>query len=98
MALDYFDASINRISAWTIGFRSWQKALLFALCPPNEQLKKLQDNNDFSRLMIMQEKLKTMPFSDVWEEYCKACGVASDEEEWYAEVEKYEKEVLSKRN
>ena len=35
MALDYFDASINRISAWTVGFRSWQKALLSALCTPN---------------------------------------------------------------
>ncbi len=86
MALDYFDASINRISAWTTGFRSWQKALLFALCVPNEKLKELQDKNDFSRLMIMQEKIKTMPFSDVWEEYCEVCGVEADEEKWYAEV------------
>ncbi len=98
MALDYFDASINRISAWVTGFRSWQKALLFALCTPNEELKKLQDKADFSRLMIMQEKLKTMPFSDVWEKYCEVCGVEADEEKWYAEVEKYEKEVLFKRN
>ena len=37
MALDYFDAGINRISAWTVGFRSWQKALLNALCTPNEE-------------------------------------------------------------
>ena len=66
--------------------------------PDVEFVKKLQDKNDFSRLMIMQEKLKTMPFSDVWEEYCKVCGVEADEEKWYAEVEKYEKEVLSKRN
>ena len=97
MALDYFDASINRISAWTTGFRSWQKVLLFALCTPNEELKKIQDNSDFSRLMIMQEKIKTLPFSDVWEKYCEVCGVEADEEKWYAEVEKYEKEVLSKR-
>ncbi len=97
MALDYFDASINRISAWTTGFRSWQKALLFALCSPNEELKKLQDRADFSRLMIMQEKLKTMPFSDVWEEYCKVCGVEADEEKWFDEVLKYEKEVLLNR-
>ncbi len=98
MALDYFDASINRISAWTTGFRSWQKALLFALCTPNKKLKELQDKVDFSRLMIMQEKIKTLPFSDIWEEYCKVCGVEADEEKWYAEIEKYEKEVLSKRN
>ncbi len=98
MALDYFDASINRISAWTTGFRSWQKALLFALCSPNENLKELQDKADFSRLMIMQEKVKTLPFSDIWEKYCEVCGVSADEEKWYAEVEKYEKEVLSKRH
>ena len=97
MALDYFDASINRISAWTTGFRSWQKALLFALCTPNEELKKIQDNSDFSRLMIMQEKMKTMPFSDVWEKYCEVCGVEADEEKWYAEVEKYEKDILARR-
>ena len=48
--------------------------------------------------MIMQEKVKTLPFSDIWEEYCKACGVAYDEEEWFSEIEKYEKEVLLKRN
>ena len=97
MALDYFDASINRISAWTTGFRSWQKALLFALCTPNEKLKEIQDSADFSRLMIMQEKIKTLPFSDIWEEYCKVCGVEADEEEWFDEVLKYENEVLSKR-
>jgi len=97
MALDYFDASINRISAWTTGFRSWQKALLFALCTPNEKLKELQDKNDFSRLMIMQEKMKTMPFSDIWEKYCEVCGVEADEEKWYKEIEKYEKDVLLKR-
>ena len=97
MALDYFDASINRISAWTTGFRSWQKALLFALCTPNEKLKEIQDSADFSRLMIMQEKIKTLPFSDIWEEYCKVCGVEADEEKWFDEVLKYENEVLSKR-
>ena len=49
MALDYFDASINRISAWTVGFRSWQKALLSALLTPNEMLQKLQDEADMTR-------------------------------------------------
>jgi len=97
MALDYFDASINRISAWTTGFRSWQKALLFALVTPNEKLKELQDKAEFSRLMIMQEKVETLPFSDIWDEYCSSCNVASDEEEWFSEIGKYEKEVLLKR-
>ncbi len=96
MALDYFDASINRIAAWTTGFRSWQKALLNALCTPNALLKEMQDKGDFTDLMVMQDELKTMPFGFVWEEYCNRCGVKQDRE-WLKDVKEYEKEVLSKR-
>lgn len=96
MALDYFDASINRISAWVVGFCSWQKALLNALCTPNAALKKLQDENRMTELMVMQEDIKTYPFGDVWEEYCRQCGVASDCS-WFEAVQKYEQEVLSNR-
>ena len=96
MALDYFDASINRISAWTVGFRSWQKALLSAMCTPNEQLKKLQDNGEFTELMVINEEIKTLPFGDVWAMYCEECGVASDST-WFEEIKKYEKEVLLNR-
>jgi len=96
IALDYFDASINRISAWVTGFRNLQKALLFAMLQPNAELKKLQDEGNFSKLMVMQEELKTMPFGDVWEEYCKVCGKPVDGA-WYPQIEKYEADVLSKR-
>lgn len=96
MALDYFDASINRISSWTVGFRSWQKALLSALCTPNEELKTLQDTSDFTKLMVKQESIKMLPLGDVWEEYCRRCGVKG-ENEWFDEIISYEKEVLSKR-
>lgn len=96
MALDYFDASINRISAWTVGFRSWQKALLNALCTPNEMLKKLQDESRFTELMVMQEEIKTYPFGAVWEEYCRQCGVAGDTG-WLDEIKEYEAKVLSLR-
>ncbi len=95
MALDYFDASINRIAAWTVGFRSWQKALLNALLLPNEKLKQLQDESRFTELLVMQEEVKTLPFGDVWDEYCTRCGVSSND--WFKEVKEYEKEVLSKR-
>ena len=95
MALDYFDASINRICAWIVGFRSWQKALLSALCTPFEELKQLQDAADWSTLMVRQEALKTMPFGDVWEEYCRQC--AAPEESWFDDVKRYEEEVLLKR-
>ena len=95
MALDYFDASINRISAWTVGFRSWQKALLSAMCMPADSLKKLQDKADWTELMVRFEELKVYPFGDVWEEYCRQCGVEA--EGWFDEIQKYEDEVLSKR-
>ena len=95
MALDYFDASINRISAWTVGFRSWQKALLSAMCMPADSLKKLQDKADWTELMVRFEELKVYPFGDVWEEYCAQCGTS--ELGWFDEIKKYEKEVLSKR-
>ena len=97
MALDFFDASINRISAWTVGFRSWQKALLNAMLLPNESLKKLQDENQLTKLMMLQEEYKTLPFGDVWVEYCSRCSVASDSS-WFDVVETYEKEVLLNRD
>ncbi|MCR4693090.1 MAG: L-rhamnose isomerase, partial [Firmicutes bacterium] len=95
IALDYFDASINRISAWTVGFRNVQKALLYAMLQP-DCLKELQDENNFTKLMVMQEEIKTLPFGEVWNEYCKACNAPADGE-WFDEVEKYEKDVLIKR-
>ena len=96
MALDYFDASINRIAAWTIGFRSWQRALLLAMLTPNEQFKALQDQNKLTELLVRQEGIKSLPFGDVWAEYCKRAGAPTDCKLW-EEIEKYEKEVLSKR-
>ena len=95
IALDYFDAAINRISAWVTGFRSMQKALLSALCQPHAALKALQDENQLSRKMVMMEDAKLLPFGDVWEEYCRVCGVPASG--YYDEIEKYEKDVLLKR-
>lgn len=97
MALDYFDASINRIAAWTLGFRCWQKALLNALCTPNEELKRLQEENRMTELMVMQEEMKLYPLGEIWEEYCRQCGVAADHA-WLDTVKAYEEEVLSKRH
>ncbi len=96
MALDYFDASINRVSAWTVGFRSWQKALLNAMCMPYAKMKQLQDENRLTELMVVQEEIKTYPLGDVWNEYCRQCGVPADGE-WFGDVVKYEEDVLIKR-
>ena len=97
MALDYFDASINRVSAWAMGFRNWQKALLNALCTPNELLTKLQDNNELTELQVVQDEMKTMPFGDIWDEYCRQCGVKCDRE-WFADVKEYEVKVQNTRS
>ena len=96
IALDYFDASINRIAAWAMGYRNAQKALLFALLQPVDALKAMQDKGEFSKLLVAQEELKTMPFGDVWDEYCGVCKKPLDGE-WFPKVEKYEADVLSKR-
>ncbi len=96
IALDYFDASINRVSAWVTGFRNLQKALLFALLEPNAELKRLQDEGNWSKLMVMLEEQKTMPFGEIWDEYCRGCGKPLDGQ-WFSEIETYEAEVQSKR-
>lgn len=46
--------------------------------------------------MVLQEELKTLPIGEVWEEYCRQCNVPGDGQ-WFADVKKYEDEVLSKR-
>lgn len=95
IALDYFDASINRIAAWSVGARNMQRALLYALLQPNAKLKDIQDAGNYTELLVLQEEMKFMPYGDVWEEYLKRQGVPASE--WFEEVKAYEKEVLSKR-
>lgn len=94
IATDYFDASINRISAWVTGVRSVQKALLFALLEPNKKLKELQEQNRLTELMVISEDLKTAPMGDVWDEFLKR---ENTKDNYIDEVLKYEKEVLVNR-
>lgn len=94
IGLDYFDASINRISAWVTGERNMQKALLYALLTPNDTLKKLQDNGEFTELMYRQEQLKIYPFGDVWREYLRRQNL---DDNWFDEIKKYEQGVLLSR-
>lgn len=94
IATDYFDASINRISAWITGVRNVKKALLFALLEPNAKMRSLQEANEITELMVLQEEMKTAPFGAVWNEYLKAENVSAS---YLDEVKKYEQEVLVKR-
>ena len=70
---------------------------MFGMLQPQEELTKLQNEGNWTKLMVVQEELKTMPFGEIWDEYCRSCGKPVDGQ-WFAEVEKYEAEVLSKRN
>lgn len=96
LALDYFDASINRISAWVVGMRNMQKALLYALLSPNDKMKHLQDENQFTELMMLQEELKLYPMGDVWNYFCEINGVPQGVT-WYDEIKTYENSVLANR-
>lgn len=96
IALDFFDASINRIAAWVIGMRNMQKALLIALLTPNKAMKELQDTRQFTKLLALDEDYKMMPFGDVWDYFCEQEQVPV-QEKWLDEVLAYEKDILSKR-
>ena len=96
IALDYFDASINRVAAWVLGMRNMQKALLQALLEPKDTLKALQDARQYTEQLVLQEELKSYPWQDVWREFCARAKLPADEC-WMAEVLKYERDVLSKR-
>lgn len=96
IGLDYFDASINRVAAWTVGARNTLRALLMALLEPQEMLKRYELEGDFTSRLAMQEELKSMPFSAVWDYYCmqKNVPVGMD---FMGAIKDYEKKELSKR-
>jgi L-rhamnose isomerase len=95
IGLDYFDASINRVAAWTIGTRNMLRALLIALLEP-PAIKTAEAGGDFTLRLALQEEAKTLPFAAVWDYYCERQG-APVGDAWLAEVRSYEKQVLSKR-
>jgi len=96
IGLDFFDASINRIAAWTIGTRNMIKALLSAMLTPNEKLKELQDAGNFTERLALMEEFKTYPMGDIWNYYCEKNNVPVAEK-WLDDVKEYEKSELNKR-
>jgi len=94
--LDFFDASINRIAAWVIGTRAAKQALLLALLQPNEELCRLEATRDFTARLALQERMKTLPFGLVWEEFCNRQSTLT-EGRWLTEVRAYERDVLAAR-
>jgi len=95
IGLDYFDASINRIAAWTIGTRNMLRALLIALLE-TPLIRSAEAADDFTTRLALQEEAKALPFGAVWDHYCETQGVPVGEH-WLSEIKNYEKEVLSRR-
>ena len=94
--LDYFDASINRLAAWVIGARNWQKALLIAMLEPSAPACQYEYAGDFTARMAYREAIKSLPWGAVWNYYCESRGVPADADV-LAPIRAYEKEVLLKR-
>ena len=96
IGLDFFDASINRVGAWTIGTRNALRALLMALLEPVDQMRALELAGDYTARLAMLEEQKSLPFGSVWDYYCLQqdvpVGLA-----YIDEIRAYEKEVLALR-
>lgn len=96
IGLDYFDASINRIGAYVIGVRAAQLAFLFALLEPTQKLLSYEENGQNFERLAMLEFLKTRSFGAVYDYYCLTNNIPVGDD-YIAEIQKYEKEVLVKR-
>lgn len=96
LALDYFDASINRIGAWVIGARAVQKMLLYAFLQPIEILKEYEEDGQYFQRLALLEELKTFPFGAVWDYFCLENNVPIGFD-WIKNIENYEEDVLKKR-
>lgn len=96
IGLDFFDASINRVAAWTIGTRNALKCLLSALLEPRSQLLNAEQSGDFTGRLALLEEAKTLPLSAVWDEHCRRQNVPVGAK-WLDDVRTYERTVLSKR-
>lgn len=96
LALDYFDASLNRVGAWVIGARATLKAIMFAMLEPHNLLRQYEETGNFFARLALLESLKSMPFSAIWDYFCLKMGVPL-EEKYIDEVMLYEKQVLRKR-
>jgi L-rhamnose isomerase len=96
LALDFFDASINRIGAYVIGTRATRKAMLYARLDPSALLKDLERQGRLTERLALMEEFKSMPFGAVWDILCEQAGVPVGSD-WFSEMNHYEETVLRKR-
>ncbi|MFC1889850.1 L-rhamnose isomerase, partial [Thermodesulfobacteriota bacterium] len=97
LALDYFDASLNRVGAWVIGARAACKAVLFALLEPTGRLREMEAAGDGFGCLALMEEVKALPFGAVWDAWCLEKGVPEGGR-WIETIRDYEEAVLKKRS
>ncbi len=97
VGLDFFDASINRITAWVTGVRNMQRALMIALLEPTDRLREAENAGDYSARLALQESIKSLPFGAVWNHYCEMKGVPADGD-FLEPIQAYERDILSSRS
>lgn len=97
IGLDFFDASINRVAAWTIGTRATLRALLMALLEPMDQLRAAEQKGDYTTRLALLEELKGMPFGPIWDYYCLRQDVPVGVN-YISEIRTYEQQVLAQRD
>lgn len=96
VALDFFDGSINRLTAWVTGTRAALRAELISLLEPTALLRQAEAEGRYGDRLALGEEFKALPFGAVWNRYCLACGVPAGSD-WLSEISSYEKDVLFKR-
>ncbi len=96
LALDFFDASINRLAAYGIGARATRKAILYALLEPSDRLKELEAQGKGAQKLALMEEMKNLPFGAVWDRLCAQSDVPVGAA-WIGEIEAYERDVLARR-
>ncbi|MCL1631588.1 L-rhamnose isomerase, partial [Sporolactobacillus sp. CPB3-1] len=87
---------INRLAAWVVGSRATLKALLQSMLAPISDLKKAEQEGNYTKRLAVTEELKSYPFGAVWDYYCQESGVPVGAD-WLNEIVSYEKDVLLKR-
>ena len=94
--LDYFDGAINRIGAYVVGSRAAQKCMLRALLEPKDLISKYELEDRHFEVLALIEECKALPWSAVYDEFCERNNVPVGTA-FIDEIQKYEKEVTSRR-
>ncbi len=95
-ALDFFDGSINRITAWVTGTRAALKSILIALLEPTDLLAAEENAGNYGNRLALMEEFKSLPFGAVWDKYCLDMKVPVGAD-WLVDVKAYEEKVLKNR-